>query len=67
MCEHNTGGTHCDSCETGFNAIQWSPGIETDANVCQRKSSICTSVNPGNNAMDISTCDVANAAGNYSS
>ena len=36
MCEHNTEGTHCDSCTTGFNAVQWSAGTDLSANACQR-------------------------------
>ena len=38
MCEHNTEGGHCESCLTGFNAVQWSAGSTTDANACERKN-----------------------------
>jgi len=35
MCQHNTAGTHCEECATGFNNILWAPGTETEANICQ--------------------------------
>ena len=34
MCEHNTAGTNCETCLTGFNSRPWQPGNETHANEC---------------------------------
>lgn len=35
ICQHNTGGTHCDMCLPLFNNKPWAPGTSSSANQCE--------------------------------